>query len=237
VTNANIGVYLNDNAVTKTTIGGSAGFGSKDQYQITHEMVGENARIKIILSPTSGGSSLSQDSGGGATAKLTVFAMANKWVDACMDRNFCLKKLGDGSATAFELRNSNLRQYECLEGNPVARLATVCSAWRACFASQTGTSYEAELLKFLKAVFKKAPTSLVQTKLLGKKGQNENQQIEKSSFSQKLFFSQFSLKLGRSAGVRGEGAEQCLELWPGLVLHGIGKSSFQHLTVNWKVAS
>jgi len=70
VTNANIGVYLNDNAVTKTTIGGSAGFGSKDQYQITHEMVGENARIKIILSPTSGGSSLSQDSGGGLLLSL-----------------------------------------------------------------------------------------------------------------------------------------------------------------------
>ena len=26
----------------------------------------------------------------------------------------------------------------------------------------------------------------------------------------------------------------CLELWPGLVLHGIGKYTFQHLTVNWK---
>ena len=34
---------------------------------------------------------------------------------------------------------------------------------------------------------------------------------------------------GRGRTIRRD----CLELWPGLVLHGIGKFTFQHLTVNW----
>ena len=64
--------------------------------------------------------------------------------------------------------------------------------------------------------------------------------LEEANFEQKLFFSQFRLKLGSSGGVRGEGRtirRHCLELWQCLVLHGIGKSTFQHVTVNWKVAS
>ena len=40
-----------------------------------------------------------------------------------------------------------------------------------------------------------------------------------------------------SGGCAGTIRRHCLELWQGLGLHGIGKSTFQHLTVKWKVAS
>ena len=43
--------------------------------------------------------------------------------------------------------------------------------------------------------------------------------------------------LGVSGGRAWTIRRHCLELWQGSVLHGIGKSTFQHLTVNWKVAS
>ena len=46
------------------------------------------------------------------------------------------------------------------------------------------------------------------------------------------------LKLERSGGVREEGTEHTIfspELSPDLVLHGIRKSTFQNLTVNWNL--
>ena len=42
--------------------------------------------------------------------------------------------------------------------------------------------------------------------------------------------------MGRSRGVRGSARtirRHSVELWQDLVLHGIRKSTFQHLTVNW----
>lgn len=128
-----------------------------DSFDLSSADVGKNAQIKVVLAPSSAGHA--------AFAKILILAMANKWVDTCMDRNFCLQKLGDGSVAAFELRNSNRRQYDCLLGNAASHLAVVCAVWRACFASQTGTNHEAELLKLLSAVFKAASTSLVKTNL------------------------------------------------------------------------
>jgi len=151
--NANFGVSLNGKAVTRSNDGRD-----DEHYRMTSDEIGENSRIKIILSP--------KDSAAEANAIITIFTEASKWVDTCMDRNYCLKKLGDGSAEAFELRNSNRRQYECLLGNPKASLATECSLWQGCFDGQSGTNHGTELLQLLKAVFEKASTDLVETKPL-----------------------------------------------------------------------
>jgi len=92
----------------------------------------------------------------GFRAKVIMVAVVSKWVDTCMDRNYCLKKLGDGSAAAFELRNNNRRQYECLQGTPAAHLKTECDIWRVCFAGQGDGTHEADLLKVLHVIFRPA---------------------------------------------------------------------------------
>jgi len=167
VQNALLRVFLNGKAV-KTQSGTNAegetvGNTKNECWSMTGDQIGENSRIKIVLSPNGG-----VIGDGTASAKLLVQAhFVPKWVDSCMDRLYCLKKLGDGSAEAFELRNSNRRQYECLLGNPKASLTSICGAWNGCFDGQSGTSHKTELLQLLKAVFEKAekaPTDLVETK-------------------------------------------------------------------------
>ena len=65
-------------------------------------------------------------------------------------------------------------------------------------------------------------------------------ELENLVFHKNLWFHNSGWNCG-GLGVSGGRAwtirRHCLELWPGLVLHGIGKYTFQHLTVNWKVAS
>ena len=60
--------------------------------------------------------------------------------------------------------------------------------------------------------------------------------LGKSSFSQKQFFGNSGWNWG-GLGVSGRSARSIrrhsVELWQDLVLHGIRKSTFQHLTVNW----
>lgn len=122
--------------------------GTEGIYKIPGTTIGKNAQIKI---------SLSKLMTTAAEAKLSIHAMTTKYVDTCMDRTFCLKKLGDKSQAAFELRNSNPKQYACLKGKTPPKeteLVAVCEEWRKCFAKQNG-NHEEELLKLLSAVFSK----------------------------------------------------------------------------------
>jgi len=122
--NADIRVELNGKEVPKNTRNldvYARAFGVVAyKFHMTSDEIGPDAKIKIFLSPTAQNSV--------ASAKLVVFALANKWVDTCMDRNYCLKSLGDGSDKEFELRNSNRRQYECLQGKPETSLVIACNA-------------------------------------------------------------------------------------------------------------
>jgi len=146
ILNAKMNVYLNGKDLVHT-----GGVGELKEYKIPGDKIGKKAQITISLSHSQN----SAINSGVAFAKLVVFAMADKYVDTCMDRTFCLKKLGDESDAAFELRNSNRRQYECLTGKPASNLVKVCTKWRGCFASQKNGNHEKELLKLLSAVFSK----------------------------------------------------------------------------------
>ena len=81
---------------------------------------------------------------------------------------------------------------------------------------------------------------MILTSSIGPKKAQKLQKIGKSTFSQKLVFSQFRLKLGRSGGVWGDGVEHTKTLsrtFAGSGLTRPQKSTFQDLTVNWKVTS
>jgi len=140
LTNAKLTVHVSGKEVAYSKMA--------QMFRIPGTMIRDKAQIKISLSHL-------QNGGGAAVAQLGIHAVASKYVDTCMDRTFCLNKLGDGSKEAFELRNSNKRQYECLKSKPASNLVKVCTEWRVCFASQKEGNYEEELLKLLSAVFSK----------------------------------------------------------------------------------
>jgi len=152
--NAKLLVYLNGEPAKRTPAWDPLiGNGPEPLYAFTSAEIGQNAHIKIVLLPNDPSETgLPQAS----SARVTVKAIANQWVDTCMDRNLCLNRLGRGAA-GFELRNNNQKQYECLRGKPATHLSDVCGVWRACFASQSdGANHEAELLTYLSVVFGKA---------------------------------------------------------------------------------
>jgi len=98
---------------------------------------GQKARIRIVLTPTSPGSL--------ARAKLGIFAVGiDKGVDQCMSTKECLSDLGDGSPESFELRNSNLKQRDCLSGDSES---STCTKWKDCLSDDQ----EKKLLAFLRA--------------------------------------------------------------------------------------
>lgn len=147
--NGQIGVFLNGQPATRVP-------GQWPLYPFTSDQIGANAQIKIVFLPNDPGQNGPQAS----SARVLVMAQANAWVEVCMDRNFCLNRLGQGTSASFELRNNIRRQYECLRGNPAAHLTGVCSQWRVCFAGQSdGANHEAELLTYLSVVFGDAGAS------------------------------------------------------------------------------
>ena len=74
--------------------------------------------------------------------------------------------------------------------------------------------------------------------LHGGTGEKKTRKTEKSSFSQKLFFSQFWLKFGRSGGVRGDGTDHTKTLSRTLAGFGLTWHRKAHFsTFDGKLAS
>jgi len=113
----------------------------------------EQARIKITFEP----SDLSKKS----EARYYMYAeKMDESVDGCMTAKECLSILGDGSESAFELRNGNRKQLKCLSGDESlmsSALKMKCEAWKGCVAQ---SNKQTDLLALLKAA-SAAPPSLI----------------------------------------------------------------------------
>ena len=111
-------------------------------------------RLRVSFAP--------KDQGKNADALFYLSAWkVSSAVDRCMTGKECLDKLGDGSDAAFEMRNNNPTQYECLHGDMSTmneELRKKCEEWNQCLAR---TGKKDHLLTLLKAATAPSPGSLI----------------------------------------------------------------------------
>jgi len=93
-------------------------------------------------------------------------AKVDSEVDKCMAVKDCLDLLGDGSAAAFELRNGNGLQLQCLVGGNLLGMSIlvqeICKKWNRCV---TKTGKKKHLLALLRAGRRANPGLLEQVSL------------------------------------------------------------------------
>jgi len=147
IVNADVKVYLGG-ALKKTLRDADANCASNCENHMGPStyldiVPGQKARIRIVLTPTNSGSA--------ARAKIGIQANSiAATVDSCMSQTECLSILGDGSPESFELRNSNLKQRDCLSG---ASESSKCIEWKGCLTADQ----KSKILAFLGASLR-APT-------------------------------------------------------------------------------
>jgi len=144
IVNAYVKVYV-DGALQKTLQDADSNcasncetnFGKSGSTVTLNIASGQKARIRIVLQP--------KKSGSVARAKMAIQANSiDSGVDECMSTKVCLSVLGDNSADSYELRNSNLKQRDCLSGT---WQSAKCTEWKNCLPADQ----EEKLLAFLKA--------------------------------------------------------------------------------------
>jgi len=107
----------------------------------------------------------------GSVSEATIRFVAHMqpWVDQCLSKKVCLAALGDGSGTSFAMRNSNQRQYNCLNGRPAAEDKQQCAAWVRCLVSDEAKDPSKLLKAMLNVALGKKGNLLAQTEsLVGK---------------------------------------------------------------------
>jgi len=144
IVNAYVKVYL-DGVLQKTLQDSDSNcnsncesnFGKSGSTVTLNIASGQKARIRIVLEK--------KKSGSAARAKMAIQANSiDVGMDECMSTTECLSVLGDNSADSFELRNSNLKQRDCLSET---WQSAKCTEWKNCLPDEQ----EKKLLAFLKA--------------------------------------------------------------------------------------
>jgi len=80
-----------------------------------------------------------------ASARVQLSSATEPYVEKCMTRNLCLKKLSEG-ASGFAIRNNNTKQLQCLQGEDVSE---TCLGWKKCLLEIE--DHVDELIKILRA--------------------------------------------------------------------------------------
>jgi len=117
-----------------------------------------NKKLKLSLSPDSHIRIEFSPKDPGQKARASVFVTAtevDEEMDDCMAVKECLSLLGDGSAAAFRLRNSNKEQWHCLTASNIVQQDAVskeCAPWEQCLSQETGR--KAKLVALLGAAFR-----------------------------------------------------------------------------------
>jgi len=117
-----------------------------------------NKKLKLSLSPDSHIRIEFSPKDPGQKARASVFVTAtevDEEMDDCMAVKECLSLLGDGSAAAFRLRNSNKEQWHCLTASSIAQQDAVskeCAPWEQCLSQETGR--KDKLVALLGAAFR-----------------------------------------------------------------------------------
>jgi len=115
--------------------------------------------IKIDITMDQGDNNIeitfeARESSKDATADIKILVRnVEAWVDTCMTRKLCMQKLGDGTGTAFALRNDNEQQLQCLQATSPDGM---CKDWTDCMGDAMKKTLEA----ILRVVTRKgAPTA------------------------------------------------------------------------------
>jgi len=97
----------------------------KGNYRLT---IGKDMRLHVSYTRNNNAQA------GSATIKMKAKDV-QKRADDCMGLKYCLKTLGDGSKSSFDLRNKNFMQLACLEAanaNQRSQVTAMCPAWVTC---------------------------------------------------------------------------------------------------------
>jgi len=147
IKNGIVSVYLNgDLQGTLGTPGARTGLGQEEHLGLT---LGLDSHIRIEFTPTNPQQN--------AIAEVYVNAEGvDPEMDDCMAVKECLKLLGDGSESAFRLRNNNTKQWRCLTASTKAKRKAIskhCAPWEKCLSRETGR--KEKLVAVLGAAFRR----------------------------------------------------------------------------------